>query len=80
MRLRVNAYYAPKRGANPGVDWIVGARPDLDNVLKLVMDALTGIAWRDDRQVCEIVASKVQTLHASQCVSVTIEPLTDPVA
>lgn len=28
-----------------------GKKPDLDNLEKSVMDALTGIAWRDDSQV-----------------------------
>ena len=28
-------------------------RPDIDNLRKLVMDALTGIFWRDDSLVCE---------------------------
>lgn len=27
---------------------------DTDNVLKMILDALTGIAWEDDRQVAEI--------------------------
>jgi len=27
------------------------AKPDIDNVLKAMLDALTGIAWKDDRQV-----------------------------
>jgi len=31
---------------------------DLDNHLKAIMDALTGIAFEDDRQVCEIHARK----------------------
>jgi Holliday junction resolvase RusA-like endonuclease len=26
-------------------------RPDLDNAIKTVLDALTGVAWVDDRQV-----------------------------
>ena len=29
-------------------------RPDLDNVAKSVLDALTGVAWADDRQVVEL--------------------------
>ncbi len=28
-------------------------RPDIDNLRKLVMDAMTGIFWRDDSLVCE---------------------------
>ena len=33
-------------------------RPDIDNLLKSVMDAMKGMAWRDDTQVSEVVASK----------------------
>lgn len=33
-------------------------KPDLDNVLKSVMDALTGLAYKDDRQVTTISATK----------------------
>ena len=32
--------------------------PDADNVTKLVMDALNGVAWVDDAQVDELVVSK----------------------
>lgn len=34
-------------------------RRDLDNVLKLVMDGLNGVAWVDDQQVASIHARKV---------------------
>lgn len=33
-------------------------RGDLDNLLKGVKDALNELAWRDDGQVCEVVATK----------------------
>lgn len=33
-------------------------RPDLDKLLRSTMDALTGIAWRDDAQVVSIAAAK----------------------
>ena len=33
-------------------------RPDLDNVIKIVLDALNGHAWHDDGQVIEIHACK----------------------
>lgn len=29
------------------------ARPDVDNLLKSTKDALTGLVWRDDAQVCD---------------------------
>lgn len=35
-------------------------RPDVDNLTKLVLDALTsaGVAWKDDAQVAELLLSK----------------------
>lgn len=36
-----------------------GTRPDLDNLVKLVNDALNGLAWLDDAQVVEFYADKV---------------------
>lgn len=33
-------------------------KPDIDNVVKLVMDALNGVAWDDDAQVTFVLASK----------------------
>ena len=34
-------------------------KPDVDNLAKAVLDAMTGIqAWRDDAQVCELTVSR----------------------
>lgn len=33
-------------------------KPDLDKLIRAVFDALTGVVWRDDSQVIEVVASK----------------------
>lgn len=33
-------------------------RPDLDNIIKAVKDALTGVVWRDDSQVARLNVSK----------------------
>ena len=33
-------------------------RPDIDNVVKAVLDAINGIAYRDDAQVVKLSASK----------------------
>lgn len=35
-------------------------RPDVDNLCKLVMDALNGVAWVDDGQVATLWAHKVE--------------------
>lgn len=36
-------------------------KPDIDNLTKSVMDALNGVAWHDDAQVCHIQAGKNYT-------------------
>ena len=49
-------------------------RPDLDKLVRLVLDALTGIAWADDGQVVEIHARKD---YGERCgVMVTIQEAT----
>ncbi|KKN93644.1 hypothetical protein LCGC14_0194760 [marine sediment metagenome] len=35
--------------------------PDLDNYIKLILDALNGIIWEDDRYIVSINASKFYT-------------------
>jgi Holliday junction resolvase RusA-like endonuclease len=34
-------------------------KPDVDNLLKSVLDGLNGIAWADDSQVIRVCASKI---------------------
>lgn len=36
------------------------ATSDIDNVLKATFDSLTGILWKDDRQIMELHAYKLQ--------------------
>lgn len=50
-----------KRGIRPS--FYKQTRPDLDNVLKAVMDGLNGVVYLDDGQVCEAVVAK---FHAAQ--------------
>jgi Holliday junction resolvase RusA-like endonuclease len=33
--------------------------PDLDKLVRAILDSLTGVVWRDDAQVVDIVARKV---------------------
>lgn len=33
-------------------------KPDIDNVVKIIMDALNGAAYKDDKQVVSVFASK----------------------
>lgn len=37
------------------------SKPDIDNVVKLVKDALKGVAWKDDAQVVYLQAGKFYT-------------------
>ena len=36
-------------------------KPDVDNVIKIVLDALNGFAWHDDAQVVDLSVSKIYT-------------------
>ena len=44
-------------------------KPDLDNLIKAVVDAITDTRciWLDDSQICQISATKSYTLNASGC-------------
>lgn len=50
-------YRTPKRGAVDGQ--LRTGRPDLDNLIKQILDSLNGAVWADDAQVVEIAARKV---------------------
>jgi len=41
-------------------------KPDIDNVLKLVMDALNGVAWKDDCQVTDVRIKKHRRFRRKQ--------------
>lgn len=47
----------PKRGGTAGGPKMT--RPDLSNYVKLLEDALNGIAWEDDGQIAKIGAAKL---------------------
>jgi crossover junction endodeoxyribonuclease RusA len=50
-------------------------RGDLDNILKATLDALNGIAYRDDDQVEQITAQRYEDKRAPR-VEVSVVPLT----
>ena len=47
-----------KRGLRPSAPARPSVRPDIDKLARAVLDALTGIAFRDDGQVAELVCRK----------------------
>lgn len=42
---------------------VVPGKPDLDNIAKAVMDALNGVLYADDKQVCALRISKRYSLE-----------------
>ena len=52
-------------------------RPDLDNILKLVMDALNGVAYIDDNQVTSVQAEKLPRarLETGEFVRIEVETI-----
>ena len=49
-------------------------KPDADNVLKIICDALNGVAWHDDSQISHAEIWKFTT-HESPRVEITINKL-----
>jgi Holliday junction resolvase RusA-like endonuclease len=65
MQMQVSCYYPipkswPKKIKQGAIDEEVfpKVKPDLDNVVKAVLDALNGVVYRDDAQVVNLVATK----------------------
>lgn len=40
----------------------VNKKPDIDNIIKIILDSLNGLAYADDKQITKIEASKSYTL------------------
>ena len=64
--IRIKAYYLiPQKTRKDIVEAMLSGqlkptkKPDLDNVLKIIMDGLTGVAFEDDNQICQVYMEKV---------------------
>jgi Holliday junction resolvase RusA-like endonuclease len=55
---RLKAHFNSKGELKPGAPVAHSSRPDLDKLFRLTFDALTGIAWKDDSQVSQILLSE----------------------
>lgn len=52
------------------------SKPDLDNIVKIALDALNGVAWTDDKLIVEVAADKWTLAQGEEgYVDVTVEPL-----
>ena len=51
-------------------------RPDLDKLVRAVLDALTGVMYTDDSQVVELSARKVWVETGQDCAVIMVQPCT----
>lgn len=56
--LTIRAFFPMSIAAAKRGDCHHTKRPDLDNIIKIVGDALNGIAWKDDSQIVGVMAEK----------------------
>lgn len=47
-------------------------KPDVDNLAKLVMDALNGVAYADDKQIYSLSVSKIYSPVAGTSVTIFV--------
>jgi len=47
------------------------SKPDIDNLCKGVLDALNGVAYKDDAQVCFVCAQKQYAIHSGILIEVS---------
>jgi Holliday junction resolvase RusA-like endonuclease len=57
--------------------YFVTGKPDLDNMLKLVGDALNEICWQDDSQIAAVSFARTYALDQEEAVKVTFGLLVD---
>lgn len=48
-------------------------KPDIDNILKQVLDALNGVAFEDDKQVVRVLCSKMPRERRDEYLEVQVE-------
>jgi Holliday junction resolvase RusA-like endonuclease len=66
IRIKVTAHYPiPKSATKAAIasmqagGILPSRKPDIDNVLKIVLDALNGVAYKDDSRVVSVEAEKI---------------------
>ncbi len=75
VSMRLAFYFDAPKSAKKSALWKI-TKPDLDKLLRAVLDGLTGIAYQDDAQVCECAIAKFLGSPARVEVQIsTIEPL-----
>jgi crossover junction endodeoxyribonuclease RusA len=73
---RPPSHYTKKGAIKKGAPW--RPRKDLDKLLRATFDALTGVLYRDDYQVCEGSQTKIYVNDGAQGLLIRAMLLTDP--
>lgn len=61
--------------------WLMHTKkPDVDKLMRALLDALTGIVWKDDSQVCFSMVNKVYAWNGKPGAEVIIDFIDDEVA
>lgn len=69
---------AHRQRANVGIRVYNTRRPDLaDNLCKGLCDALTGVLWEDDAQICELLSYKSYVSPGEEGIYVHVRVVTD---
>lgn len=79
LRVCINAWFGIPRSASKTKRELMEKgyvkptkKPDTDNIAKIVMDALNGLAYHDDAQVTELTIKKGYAHYDKPCVDVLI--------
>lgn len=73
VRMTIDAIFSRKKHVGDLVPFI--GRPDGDNIAKAVKDALSGLAYDDDSQVCELNVRKMVGEPGCEQTVITIKGL-----
>ena len=61
--------------------WVMHTKkPDIDKLMRMLSDALTGIVWRDDSQICVSAINKVYAWDGFTGAMVTVDVVSDEAA
>ena len=78
VMLRIIARFLPPKSVSKKrqLDMLEGRelplkKPDIDNIVKVVADALNGVAYHDDTQIAMVIAAK--TYSAMEGLDITVE-------
>lgn len=80
LRVKIFAYREiPKSTTKKLRSWLLDktflctVKPDIDNIIKVVLDALNNVAYYDDIQVCELVI--IREFAENECLKICLEEI-----